>query len=150
MDLTDDDLLGGDLEAIRQKIDQVVEEKVKAAGSLSKEKQANADAAMKEFAVFSDEDAEIREVANEMFNRAVRALPDNATAEDYKKAAEALSRKLAKLRVEQQPKPQEGIETPLPTGGGSAAAAHVTAGVPRNVEEAEALASKIASDYQRK
>lgn len=149
MELTDDDLLNGDVEAIRQKIDQVVEEKVKAAGELPAERQVGMETAKKEFAIFADDDEEVREIAGEMLTRVIRSLPDNATTEDYRKAAEGVSKKLARLHVEQEQKAGV-IPSPVPTGGGSAAASHASLSIPQNVEEAERLADKIASDFQFK
>ncbi len=153
MELTSDDLLSGDEAAIRAKVDEYVKEKVKEADTLPAEKQAEVDNVKKEYSVFSDEDAEVREIAETMLHKAIKVLPENAGAAEYKAAAEGVSKKLAKMRVEKQAKEEEQqqqVPGPAPTAGGGAAASHIVSGPPKNVEEAEALADKIASDFTMK
>lgn len=152
MELTTDDLLSGDETAIRAKVDEYVKEKVKEAETLPAEKQTEVDNVKKEYAVFADEDAEVREIADAMLHKAVKALPATAGAAEIKAAAESVSKKLAKLRVEKQAQEQEKNQVPSPasTQSGSAAAAHINETPPKNVEEAEALADKIASDFGKK
>ena len=152
MELTSDDLLSGDEAAIRAKVDEYVKEKVKEAETLPAEKQAEVDNVKKEYSIFADEDVEVREIADTMLQKAIKALPENAGAAEYKAAAEGVSKKLAKMRVEKQAKEEEQqrVPSPAPTAGGGAAASHIVSGPPRNVEEAEALADKIASDFTMK
>lgn len=150
-ELTSDDLLTGDEEEIRGKIETVIEKRLGEVGKLSPERQSAMDEAMKGLAVFADDDEDIREYAKSLLGKEVSKLAAEAGAEEVKAAAERVSKKMAKLMVARsQAGVEVGIEGPIQTGGGSAAAAHTTEPLPKNIEEAEAYADKIAATFSRK
>lgn len=157
-ELSSDDLLTGDEEEIRGKIATVIEKRVGEAEKrinesekLPPERQSAMDEAMKSFAIFADQDEDLREYAKTLLNKEVSKLAQGAGTEDVKAVAEAVSKKLAKLLVANgQPPAEVSDKGPIQTGGGSAAAAHTTDAPPKNIEEAEAYADKIAAAFSRK
>lgn len=155
-ELSKEDLLLGDEEEIRGKVAAVIDKRVSEAekrlseaGKLPQERQSAMDDAMKGFAVFQDSDEDIRDYAKSLLNKEVSKLADGAGADEIKALAEKVSKKMAKLMVagSNPPPAESGIEGPVPTGNGSAAAAHTTDAPPKNIEEAEALADKIAAAF---
>jgi hypothetical protein len=150
-ELTSDDLLTGDEEEIRGKIETVIEKRISEVGKLPPERQSAMDEAMKGLAIFADDDEDIREYAKSLLGKEVSKLAAEAGADDVKAAAERVSKRLAVLMVaKSQPGAEVGVEGPIQTGGGSAAAAHTTDAPPKNIAEAEAYADKIAAAFSLK
>ena len=152
VELTDDELMSGDAAAIRKRIDEMVEQKVRQSREVPDERRKLVEDAKKEFAVFADDDEETREISAALMDRAVAELPADADAEQFKKAAEQVSKKIAKIRTAAQPDEQEQkkVPSPVPVEGGSAAATHLEDAPPKNVADAEALADKIAREFKTK
>ena len=153
-ELSSEDLLTGDEMEMREKIQAVIDKRVGEVikkDELTPERKGAMDDAMKGFAIFGDEDEDIRDYAAELLKKEVGKLGADAGEADVKAAAERVSRKVAKLKVaknnDQQPPAGDGMGGPLPSEGGSAAASHTVDAPPRNIEEAEALADKIAAEF---
>ncbi len=146
--LTEDDVLAGDMEAINKRVDEIVEARIKKREEVPADKQKDIDDAKKAFAIFADEDETIRESAELLYSKGLKGLPAEATAEQYKQLAEGVSKRLARLKVQNQnPGVENEVPGPAPAEGGSAAAAHMQNQPPRTIEAAEALADKISQEF---
>ena len=156
-ELSSDDLLTGDEASIREKVATVIDNAVGKAveaerqkGALSPERQSAMDKAMEGLAVFADSDEDIREYAKTLLKKEIAKLPAEAGEKEAKAAAEQVSKRIAKLMVANTP-PADGEPTgPIPSGNGSAAAAHTQDAPPKTIEEAEAYADRIAANFSRK
>lgn len=150
-ELSSEELLVGNEEEVREKIANLIDKAVSEAGKPSPEVQKTMEEAMKGLAIFGDDDEDVRDYAKSLFEKEVRKLAAEAKAEDYKAAAEGVSKRVAKLLASRgQPPANDGNKGPISSGGGSAAAAHVNDTVPHNMEEAEAYADKIAASFSKK
>ncbi len=156
-ELSSEDLLSGDEDAMREKIAAVVDKAVADVEAKhqkeqpSPERQGAMDEAMKAFAVFGDSDEDIRDYAKTLFEKEVAKLPAEAGEKEIKAAAEQVSKKVAKLMVAKgQTAMTEGNEGPISLGNGSAAAAHTTDEPPKTIEQAEAYAERIAASFGQK
>lgn len=103
-----------------------------------------------DWAVFKDDDEDIRETAAAMLAKELKKLPDNATRKDVNAAAEKVSQRLAKVMAGKgQGNGNGGTTTdPIPMQTSGAAPAHLNDKSPTTVEEAEAMADKIAAEYK--
>ena len=149
--LTDDEVLEGDKDALNKRVDEIVEARIRMREEVPAERQKNIEDAKKAFAVFQDDDETIRESAELLLAKAVKGLPADAGPEQFKAQAEAVSKRLAKLKVQKEAEKKDAAPpSPAPSEGGSAAAAHMQEVAPRTVAEAEAMAEKISQDFSFK
>lgn len=166
--ISEDLLFEGDLEKINQTaaaaVQAAVEEALKKQGGggqepskddapLTKEQISAIKPEELDWAVFKDEDEDIRETAASMLEKELRKLPEGATRKDVNAAAEKVSQRLAKVAARQGQGQHNGGEdatNPIPMQTSGAAPAHISDKQPTTVEEAEALAEKIAAEYKVK
>lgn len=106
-----------------------------------------------DWAVFKDEDEDVRETAAAMLEKELKKLPEGATRKDVNAAAEKVSKRLAKVITKQdagQGQGEGGSQDPLPMHTSGAAAAHVNDKRPATDDEAEEYANKLAAGFKLK
>ncbi len=165
--ISEDLLFEGDID----KINQAAEEAVKAAvAEAMKKKEAAGGQTPKDddpltpeqisaikpedldWAVFKDDDEDIRETAAAMLEKELKKLPEGATRKDVNAAAEKVSKRLSKV-IAKQDAGQQGDgnnHDPLPMHTSGAAAAHVNDKRPATNDEAEEYANKLAAGFKLK
>ena len=104
-----------------------------------------------DWAVFKDDDEDVRETAAAMLEKELKKLPEGATRKDVNAAAEKVSKRLAKVVAKQDAGQGEGNNhDPLPMHTSGAAAAHVNDKRPATDDEAEEYANKLAAGFKLK
>lgn len=176
--LTDDDLFEGDAAKLNEKIrgmvhtqiedavkaaleqrqkEQEEEAKAKGAGApetLTREQLDGFDPETLDYAVFKDDDEDVKDTAKALFEREVKKLPDGATKKDVEAIADKVSKRLAKMSAANAENKQQDSDDdtygggPLPMNTAGAAAAHIKDTEPKTIEDAEALADKIAKSFK--
>lgn len=164
--ITAEELDAGDVKSINAKIAKAIGAAAEAAAAravrtavaaTSGEKQV--DRLLSRFAIFSDEDAELRRDAQVAAIRAIEELPDGASEAEFDAALEAVAKRMSRYKANKAG--ENGDEAgddsaPVRVGGGTAAAAHLKfdGPKPKNMEEAGAAAqkmlSKIGSRFRRR
>lgn len=166
--VTEDDLFEGDADALNEKIDKLVQEKLAAAEggkkdsdadkaqpeSLTQEQLSNFDATSLDYAIFKDDNETIRTIAKELLAQRLGKMKDGATMEDVNQAGKEVSLMLegilAKKEAQEASAGNPYDEGPLPMGTSGAAAAHIKDEPPKTIAEAEELADRIASSFRSK
>ncbi len=175
--LSEDELFEGSLEKINGRIAEIVrtevekavaaereqkgqsaegeeEKQTQTATTLTREQLDSFDPETLDYAVFKDDDEDVRDTARALFEREVKKLPDGATQADVNAVAEKVSKRLAKMTAakakETEEKAGDGVygDGPLPMNTAGAAAAHIKDEEPKTIEDAEALADKIAKSFK--
>ena len=105
-----------------------------------------------DWAVFKDDDEDVRETAAAMLEKELKKLPEGATRKDVNAVAEKVSKRLFRV-IAKQDTGQQGDgnnHDPLPMHTSGAAAAHVNDKRPATDDEAEEYANKLAAGFKLK
>ena len=152
--ITQDEWDAGDLEAINAKLKRGMEAAAKAGTSALENRWGQmtaaqqADALIGKFEIFHDsDDTDLAEDAAFAAKRAIDALGPDATFEQKTAAVKAQAERFSRYKTQ---KPDEDAAartvTPMPTGSGTAVAAHADTKHerPKTNEDARSLASRLA------
>ena len=151
--ITQDEWDTGDVEAISAKITKAMRSAA-SAGRQAVEKRwgemtaaQQAEALIGKFEIFHDEDdPDLAEDAAFAAQRAIEALGDGATFEQKAEAVETQAKRFSRYKAGRRSERGDDTRDPMPTGSGTAEAAHVSTkhDRPKTTQEARSLAGKLA------
>lgn len=172
--LSEEDFLNADLDAANAKVDGIVKEAVKAAveKALADERAKGGAAKGGDdevltrqqideiapdslgVAVFTNDDDDIKDMANTLLKSELAKLPDNATRKQVKEAAAKVGQRIERLVGSKPPAIDDDDDPykhgPVGTDTSGASEAHIKGAKPKTQEECEYLAMKIAASADAK